>query len=51
MKCLFYFSISSMKEGTSAQLRSRVNFMGGLGYNPSYFEKVYFRLQKRDKNT
>ena len=29
MKCLFYFGISSMKEGTSAQLSGRVNFMGG----------------------
>ena len=25
--------------------------MEGQGYNPSYFEKVYFTLQKRDKNT
>ena len=25
--------------------------MGGLGYNPSYLEKVHFKLQKRDKNT
>ena len=28
MKCLFYFGISSMKEGTSAQLSGKVNFMG-----------------------
>ena len=24
--------------------------MGGYGHKPSYFEKVYFRLQKSDKN-
>ena len=45
MKCLFSFGISSMKEGTSAQLSGR----GEL--NPSYFEKVYQKLQKSDKNT
>ena len=29
MKCLFYFGISSMKEGTSAQLKGRGKFHGG----------------------
>ena len=52
MKCLFYFGISSMKEGTSAQLSGRGELHGGgSGHNPSYFEKVDFRQQKRDKNT
>ena len=52
MKCLIYFGVSSMKEGTSAQLSGRGELHGGgHGHNPSYFEKVYFRQQKRDKNT
>ena len=29
MKCLFYFGISSMKEGTSAQLSGRAELHGG----------------------
>ena len=29
MKCLFYFGMSSMKEGTSAQLSGRVELHGG----------------------
>ena len=29
MKCLFYFGISSMKEGTSAQLSGRGELDGG----------------------
>ena len=29
MKCLFYFGISSMKEGTSAQLSGRGELHGG----------------------
>ena len=41
MKCLFYFGIFSMKEDTSAQLSGRGELHGGLGYHPSYFEKVY----------
>ena len=28
-----------------------MNFIEGQGYNPSYFEKVYLKLQKSDKNT
>ena len=51
MKGLFYFGITSMKEDTPAQLSGRGELHGGLGYNPSYFEKVYLKLQKRDKNT
>ena len=51
MKCLFCFGISFMKEDTSSQLSGRGELHGGWGYNPSYFEKVYFKLQKSDKNT
>ena len=51
MKCLLYFGITSMKEDTSAQLSGRGELHGGYGYNPSCFEKVYFKLQKRDENT
>ena len=52
MKCLLYFCITSMREDTSAQLSGRGELhRGGQRYNPSYFETVYFRLQKRDKNT
>ena len=29
MQCLFYFGISSMKEGTSTQLSGRGEFCGG----------------------
>ena len=50
MKCLLYFGITSMKEDTSPQLIGRGEHHGGLGLEP-YFEKVYFKLQKRDKNT
>ena len=52
MKCMFYFGMSSMKEGTSAQLSGRGELHGGgKGHNLSYFEKVYFKQLKRDKNT
>ena len=34
MKCLFEFGISSVKEGTSAQLSGRGELHGGLGLQP-----------------
>ena len=44
MKCLRYFGITSMKEDTSAHLSGRGELHGGgLGYNPNYVEKVYFK--------
>ena len=49
MKCILCFGITSMKEDTSAQLSGGGKFMGGWGYHPSYFEKVYTKLQKSNK--
>ena len=51
MKCLFFFGISSMKEGTPAQLIGRGELHGGLGLQPELLEKVYFRLLKKEKNS
>ena len=51
MKCLFHFGISSMKEGTSAQLSGMGELHGGARVTTLVTLRVYFRQQKSDKNT
>ena len=51
MKCLIYFGMTSMKEGTSAQLSSRGELHGGARVTTLVtLRKCTFRQQKRDKN-
>ena len=50
MKCLLYFGITSMRDDTSAPLSGRSELHGGARVLTLVAEKVYLKLQERNKN-
>ena len=50
MECLLYFGITSMRADTSAPLSGRGELHVGARVLTLVAEKVYLKLQKRDKN-